>query len=189
MADITNTNPNPESETGEGEVTTPRTFTAEEVARMVESEADRKLASALAKQKKEYEKKLSLSGLDEEKRAQAEKDMKIKDLEERVREFDVLKNKSEVVKTLNDRKLPTVFADLIYIDEDIQAAQERINTFDIAFKAAVQEEVKKRLGTTSPKSSTSTTELTPEDFRKLPMSKQQEIKNTNPELFRKLSGK
>lgn len=183
--DEQNTNPTPESETGE--VNTPRTFTAEEVERLIQSEADKRVNSAINKQKKEYEKKLSLSGLDEEKRAQAEKDMRIKELEDSLKEFKTLQVKAEVVKTLSGRGLNPSFADLIYIDEDINAAQERINALDTLFKAAVNEEVKKKMGTTAPKSGTST-ELTKEDFRKLPMSKQQEIYKSNPELFKKLSG-
>lgn len=180
-----NSNPTPESETGE--VDTPRTFTQEEVERLIQSETDKRTNQALSKQKKEYEKKLSLSGLDEEKRAQAEKDLRIKELEDSLKEFKTLQVKAEVVKTLSGRGLNPSFADLIYIDEDTEAAQERINALDTLFKAAVQEEVKKRLGTTSPKSS-STTELTKESFRKLPLDKKQEIYKTNPELYKKLAG-
>lgn len=180
-----NSNPSPESETGE--VDTPRTFTAEEVERLIQSETDKRTNQALNKQKKEYEKKLSLSGLDEEKRAQAEKDLRIKELEDSLKEFKTLQVKAEVVKTLSGRGLNPSFADLIYIDEDTEAAQERINALDTLFKAAVQEEVKKRLGTTSPKSS-STNELTKESFRKLPLEKKQEIYKTNPELYKKLAG-
>ena len=56
---------------------TPQTYTAEEVARLVQAEADRRVTQALSKQQKEYEKKLSLSALDEQERAMAEKDLRI----------------------------------------------------------------------------------------------------------------
>ena len=56
------------------------------------------MTQALSKQQKEYEKKLSLSALDEQERAMAEKDLRIQELEERLRENAALINKQEVVK-------------------------------------------------------------------------------------------
>ena len=46
-----NSNPNPDV----------KTYTAEEVSKLIQAEADRRTNQALAKQKKEYEKKMSLS--------------------------------------------------------------------------------------------------------------------------------
>ena len=43
-----------------------KTYTAEEVAKLVQAESDRRTNQALAKQKREYEKKMSLSNLDEQ---------------------------------------------------------------------------------------------------------------------------
>ena len=54
-----------------------KTYTQEEVLKLIQSEADRRTNQALAKQKKEYEKKLSLSSLDEQQRKEAEAQMKI----------------------------------------------------------------------------------------------------------------
>ena len=54
-----------------------KTYTAEEVAKLIQSEADRRTNQALAKQKKEYEKKMSLSKLAEQQRKDAEQQMKI----------------------------------------------------------------------------------------------------------------
>ena len=72
----------------------------------MQAEADRRVTQALSKQQKEYEKKLSLSALDEQERAMAEKDLRIQELEERLRENAALINKQEVVKTLASRGLP-----------------------------------------------------------------------------------
>ena len=53
-----------------------KTYTVEEVNKLLQAEADRRVSSALAKQKKEYEKKLNLAGLDEAQREKAESQMR-----------------------------------------------------------------------------------------------------------------
>ena len=72
-----------------------KTYSQEEVFAMLQKESDRRVQQALKKQKKEYEKKLSLSKLDEQQRETAEKDMRIQELEEKLREFNVMQTKTE----------------------------------------------------------------------------------------------
>lgn len=128
-----------------------RAFTLEEVTKLIQSEADKRVNQALAKQKREYEKKLSLSGLDEQQRASAEKDQTIAELQEKLREMTIGQNRAELVKTLAGRNLPTQFADFIDVGEDLEAAQQRIDALDTAFKQAVEEAVNRRLaGQTAP---------------------------------------
>ena len=50
----------------------PVTYTQEQVNELLQKEADRRVSQALAKAKKDHEKKLSLAKLDEEQRACAE---------------------------------------------------------------------------------------------------------------------
>lgn len=57
--DITNENPDEEQENNSAA----KTYTAEEVQKLLQAEADRRVNQALAKQKKDYEKKLSLRGV------------------------------------------------------------------------------------------------------------------------------
>jgi hypothetical protein len=59
-----------------------KTYTEEEVKKLLQAETDRRVTQALDKQKKKYEKEISLSQLDEEARNQAEKDMKIAELQD-----------------------------------------------------------------------------------------------------------
>jgi len=174
-----------EQEEQEGAKTT---FTLEEVQKIVQSESDRRTNQALSKQKKEYEKKLSLSGLDEAQRKQAEKDMMIQELQAQVSGFKELQNKAEVMKTLSGRGLPPAFADLIHIGDDIEDAQQRIDQLDKLFKDAVQAEVKKRLNSNTPKTGAVSGELTPESFKKLSLVQQNQIAQNQPELFKKLAG-
>lgn len=167
-----------------------KTYTQEEVNQLLQREADRRVTSALAKQKKEYEKKLSLSNLDENQRAVAEKDNRISELEEQLKEFRTIQAKNEVIKVLDARGLSPQFADIISIDDDVEAAQARIDTLDSLFKKAVQEEVKRRLATPTPKvGGADSGELTHESFRKMSIKERQDLYTSNPDLYKKLSGK
>ena len=106
----------------QGESQGAKTYTEEEVQALLQSESDRRVNQALAKQKKQYEKQLSLSALDTEARVQAEKDLRIQELEEQLKEFNVLQAKTEVVKVLNERGLNPQFADILAIGDDTAAA-------------------------------------------------------------------
>lgn len=165
-----------------------KTYTEEEVMKLLQSEADKRVSAALAKQKKEYDKKLSLSQLDEQARGEAEKNMRIQELEEKLKEYTVLQNKNEIVKVLSARGLNPAFADLVEIGEDVEEAQKKIEQLDKLFKQAVQDEVKKRLGGSMPKDTQkATNELTKEDFKKMTLAQKSKLFNENPELFKELS--
>ena len=101
---------------------TEKTYTQAEVEELLQREADRRVSSALAKQKKEYERKLSLSNLDENQRAVAEKDNRITELEEQLKEFRAIQAKNEMIKVLDARGLSAQFADLLAIDDDVEEA-------------------------------------------------------------------
>ena len=162
-----------------------KTYTQEEVMALLQSEADKRVTQALKKQQKEYEKKLSLSGLDEQQRKQAEKDMRIQELEDKLREFNIMQTKSEITKVLSARGLDTRFADLIEIGDDIEEAQARIDNLDKLFKLAVKTEVEKRIGGTTPRTSTVGLDIgmTKENLLKLPYNQQLEFARENPEIY------
>lgn len=168
---------------------TAKTYTQEEVLALLQRESDKRVTEALKTQQKKYEKQLSLSKLDGDERAKAEKDARIAELEEMLRERDIATNKSELKSVLSSRGLSAEFADIINITDDIEASQSNIDKLDKLFKAAVKAEVEKRLAGNAPKgnSATATAEMTKEEFAKLPLSKQAEIYRTNPELYKKLT--
>ena len=164
-----------------------KTYTQEEVLRLLQSESDKRVNQALAKQKKEYEKKLSLTSLDEQQRKDAEAQMRIEELQNQLAQFQIEKNKSELKSVLSSRGLSAEFADIISIGEDITEAQTNIDTLDRLFKAAVKAEVEKRLAGNAPKGNGSTaTEITKESAKKMSMAQLNELANSNPELFEKL---
>lgn len=178
-------------ETAAEETTEVRTFTLEEVNSLLQSETDKRVNQALAKQKKQYEKQLSLSKLDGDERAKAEKDNRIAELEEQLAAFQVERNRSELKSVLGSRGLSAEFADIINISDDIEASQANIDKLDKLFKAAVKAEVEKRLAGSAPKGNTSSisNDMTVEAFNKLPLSQQAAIANNNPELYKRLTNK
>lgn len=178
-----------ENETATETTETAKTYTQEEVLQLLQSESDKRVAQALKTQQKKYEKQLSLSKLDGEERAKAEKDARIAELEEMLRERDIANNKSELKSVLASRGLSAEFADILNITDDIEASQSNIDKLDKLFKAAVKAEVEKRLAGNAPKgnSATPSAEMTKEEFAKLPLSKQAEIYRQNPELYKKLT--
>ena len=177
------------NEGGAGSQQETKTYTAEKVAKLVQAESDRRTNQALAKQKKEYEKKLSLQSLDEQQRKEAESQMKIQELQEQLAQFQIEKNKSELKSVLSSRGLSAEFADIINIGEDIEEAQAMIDKLDKLFKASVKAEVEKRLAANggAPRSSSTTGEITKEVFTKMSLSQQAQVYKENPELYKRLT--
>ena len=181
--------------TGNEENTTPatggedtaKTFTQEEVLALLQSESDKRVAQALKTQQKKYEKQLSLSKLDGEEREKAEKDARIAELEERLAQVDIERNKSELKSVLSSRGLSAEFADIINITDDIEASQANIDKLDKLFKAAVKAEVEKRLGGRDIQGNGGkTAEITKESAKKMSLAEINALAQSNPELYNKL---
>lgn len=166
-----------------------KTYTQEEVLALLQSESDKRVAQALKKQEKKYQKQLSLAQLDGDERAKAEKDNRIAELEELVAQMNIEKNKSELKSVLSSRGLSAEFADLINITDDIKESQEKIDALDKLFKAAVKAEVEKRLAANggAPRSSSTTGEITKETFKAMSLSQQAAIARDNRELYNRLT--
>lgn len=171
------------AETNEGT----KTFTQEEVVALLQKEGDRRVQQALAKQKKQYEKQISLSKLDGDEREKAEKDAKIQELEEKLSAFEQEKNRSELKSVLASRGLSAEFADIVLITNDLEESQANIDKLDKLFKAAVKAEVEKRLAGNTPKGNgVIPTELTREDAKKMSIQELNDLAVKQPELFNKL---
>ena len=200
MADETNINVNGQNEgandgagendNGAGEGTETKTYTQEEVLALLQKETDKRVTEALKKQQKKYEKQISLSKLDGDEREKAEKDNKIAELEEKLLEFQTERNKSELKSVLSSRGLSAEFADIIAISDDIEASQANIDKLDKLFKAAVKEEVEKRLagagGSPRGNGSGQSAEITKDSIKKMSLTELNELMENNPELYDKL---
>lgn len=165
-----------------------KTYTQDEVLALLQSESDKRVTAALKKQQQKYEKQLSLSKLDGDERAKAEKDNRIAELEEQLAQFQIERNRSELKSVLSSRGLSAEFADIISITDDIEASQSNIDKLDKLFKAAVKSEVERRLAGPAPKGNgTMSTEITKESFRAMSLHEQGQLFKENPELYRKLT--
>lgn len=171
-------------ETAQEEV---KTYTQDEVLSLLQSETDKRVTAALKTQQKKYEKQLSLSKLDGSEREKAEKDNRIAELEEQLAQFQIERNRSELKSVLSSRGLSAEFADIILINDDIEASQANIDKLDKLFKASVKAEVEKRLAGNAPKGNGATaTEITKETAKKMSMAELNKLLETNPEAFNKI---
>lgn len=167
------------------------TLTQDEIDALLQRESDKRVTAALKTQQKKYEKQISLSKLDDDAREKAEKDARIQELEEMLRDRDIDKNKSELKSVLSARGLSAEFADLITITDDLEESQAKIDVLDKLFKAAVKTEVERRLAASggTPKGNTNinTGEITKEQFRKMSLTEQAKLARDNPEVYKKLT--
>ena len=187
MAELENNVVNEEVATEETATEEVKTYTQEEVLALLQSETDKRVTAALKTQQKKYEKQLSLSKLDGDERAKAEKDNRIAELEEQLAAFQVERNKSELKSVLSSRGLSAEFADIVAITDDIEASQANIDKLDKLFKAAVKAEVEKRLAGEAPKNNGGApAEITKESVKNMSMAELSKLEKDNPELFNKL---
>jgi hypothetical protein len=184
-----NTNNNViEETTATEEQTTVETFTKEQMLAFAQSEADRRVTEALKTQAKKHEKELSLSKLDDEARAKAEKDNRIAELEEQLAAYQIEKNRSELKSVLASRGLSAEFADIIVINDDLTTSQANIDKLDKLFKAAVTAEIEKRLAGSAPKGNSAPAELTKDTAKKLSLAEMNELAASDPDKFKALFG-
>lgn len=178
--------------TQEGATNTEKTYTESEVQALLQSEADRRVSSALKKQQKEFENKMAeaekLKNMDETQRRDYEYNQRLQELEAKEKEFALAQNKLEATKVMASRGLPVSFVDYIVAD-DAETMMENITNFEKAFKAAVADEVSKKIASPAPKvGAVKQTGLSKEEFRKMGMIQRMELKQSNPELYDSLRG-
>lgn len=175
------------NETGENQEQEVKTYTQEEVIALLQSETDKRVSQALKTQQKKFDKQLSLSKLDGDEREKAEKDNRIAELEEKLSQYEIERNKSELKSVLSSRGLSAEFADIVAITDDIEASQANIDKLDKLFKAAVRAEVEKRLAGNAPKGNGGApAEITKESAKNMTMAQLTALEKSNPELFNKL---
>lgn len=165
-----------------------KTYTQEDIDALFKkwsADTDRRVTEAVKTNSKKYEKQLSLAQLDGDERAKAEKDNRIAELEEQLKTFTIEKNRSELKSVLSSRGLSAEFADIILINDDIEASQLNIDKLDKLFKAAVKAEIEKRLAGNAPKGNGNTTpaEMTKDQFKKLSLAEQQAFREKNPDAY------
>ena len=165
---------------------TVKTFTQEEVDKIVNKR--------LARERKDIEAKI------EAERAEAERLAKLSEAEKQqelfkkqVAEFEATKRAFEQEKLLNEtskqlaaKNLPVEFAEMLKA-KDAESTFENIKVFEEKFNQAVEKLVNERLKGTAPKAATSTsTGITKDQFQKMSYQERLELFNADPELYNKL---
>lgn len=174
-----------EGNEGEDKGGTEKQLTQEQVNEIIQ----KRLAKEKAKWQKDLDTKLAeekrLAEMDAEQRKQAEYEKRIKELEEKETALNLERNKMETAKVLKDRGLSETFVDFV-IGGDNEATLERINALEKVFKEAVKAEVEKRIPSNDPQVSNpgGTGGMTKDEFKKLPLSKQNELYVSDPEKYK-----
>lgn len=177
--------------TTEGSQDTEKTYTQAEVDMLLQKEGDRRVSQMMKKQEEKFARKLAeaekLRDMDEGQRREYEYNSRLKELEQKEKDFAIAQNKLEASKILSNRGLPVDFVEYI-VAEDAETMMENITVFERAFKAAVADEVARKIASPVPKTGAGKqTGMTKEEFRTLSTAQQAEIYRTNPELYRSMT--
>lgn len=169
-----------------------KTYTQEEVDKMLQSEVDRRITSALKKQAKSNEAKIKeaqkLAQMNESEKFQYELEQREKAIEEKEKALALAENKNEASKILADKGLSLSLVDFV-IAEDAETMNSNIRLLEKAFKDSVKREVEKRLGSSAPKKNLPPDEtITKEQAKKMGIRERQQLLMNNPELFAQLFG-
>ena len=133
----------------------------------------------------------------EEEKKEAERKAKLTEAEklaEERKEFEAMRKQFEYEKRVNStskvlasNNLPIEFADFLIAEND-EATTQRVDLFKNAFNEALEKAVNERLRGRTPKASTSKAlEITKEEFRKMSLAKQAELKLTKQNLYKELT--
>ena len=161
-----------------------KTFTQDEVNKLIE----KRLARALAKMEADRKESEELAKLSEAERQKKLFEKQVAEFEATKKAFEAEKMLNETMKQLASKNLSTNFAKLLKAD-DAETTLNNINEFELEFNKAVEARVAERLKGTTPRTSTSkaSTELTREQFKKMNIAQKAELLRTNPDLFNKLN--
>ena len=167
-----------------------KTYTQEEVDKLLQSEVDRRITSALKKQAKNNEAKIKeaqkLAQMNESEKFQYELEQREKAIAEKEKALALAENKNEASKILADKGLSLSLVDFV-IAEDAETMNSNIRLLEKAFKDSVKREVEKRLGSSAPKKNLPPDEtITKEQAKKMGIRERQQLLMNNPELYAQL---
>lgn len=184
-------NNNVATEQGQEQEQEVKTYTQDEVLKLIQSESDKRVTEALKTQRVKFEKELnkqkSLVGLDEQARLKAEQEQRISDLQEELSKYKLANTKAEISKVLNNRGLDANLVDFVVTSEDTDECLEKIETLDKIFKAMLKREIDSRLKSNSPKNSIGLdSNITKEQFQKMTLAEQSALAKNNKTLYDEL---
>lgn len=172
--------------------TTEKTYTQSELNSIVQAEADRRVTQALDKYKRKTESQIKeaekLASMDANQKYQYQLEQKEAELNEKARNLTLAENKIACNNILSDKNLPIQLSDLV-LDVDAEVMNSKISILEKSFKKAVQDEVNKRLTSSTPKNGVSNNEsvITKDAFKKMNLIERQKLYDTDRDLYNCLS--
>ena len=165
-----------------------KTFTQEEVDKMITKRLQRERKDIEAKIEAERKEAEELAKLSEAEKQKKLFEKQVKEFEETKRAFENERLLNETSKQLASKNLPIEFAEMLK-GNDAEKTFENIKLFEAKFNEAVEKVVTERLRGTVPKTTTSlnNTSITKEQFNKMDLAQRQKLFNDNRELYNELS--
>lgn len=166
----------------------------EEVKTFTQEEVDKMISKRLQRERKDIEAKIEKERLEAEELAKlSEADRQRKLFEKQLAEFEETKKAFENEKLLNEtskqlasKNLPIEFAEMLK-GADAETTFENIRVFEEKFNAALEVKVNERLRGNVPKTGTVTGgTVNPYDEKTWSLTKQMELEMNNPELAEQL---
>ena len=175
----------------ESEVKETKTYTAEEVNKMIEEGRKQALEEANKKAEERFQNKMKesekLAKMNEEEKLRYQLEQREKAIEEKEKALALAENKNEASKILAEKGLSLSLVDFV-VAEDAETMNKNISLLDKAFKQSVKAEVEKRLGSSTPKKNLPPDQaITKDVFKKMSLREQAELSKNNPDLYKSLT--
>ena len=165
-----------------------KTFTQEEVDKMIAKRLQRERKDIEAKIEAERKEAEELSRLSEQERQKKLFEKQVKEFEETKRAFENERLLNETSKQLASKNLPIEFADMLK-GNDAEKTFENIQLFEAKFNEALEKAITERLRGNVPKTtiSSNSASITKEQFRSMSYMEKMNLYNENKVLFNQLN--
>lgn len=168
------------------EVKDVKTFTQDEVDKMISKRLQRERKDIEAKIEAERKEAEELAKLSEAEKQKKLFEKQVREFEETKKAFESERLLNETSKQLASKNLPIEFAEMLR-GEDAESTFNNINVFEAKFNEALEKMVTERLRGATPKVATTSTGITKEDFKKMNMIQRQKLYVENRELYNELT--
>ena len=164
---------------------TVKTFTQEEVDKMIQKRLSRERKDIEAKIEAERAEAERLAKMSEAEKQQALFKKQVAEFEATKKAFEQEKLLNETSKQLASKNLPIEFAEMLKA-QDAESTFENIKIFEAKFNEAVERLVNERLKGNTPKAKSDVSGMTKESFDKMSYQERVALFNSDPELYDKL---
>ena len=168
------------------EVKEVKTFTQDEVDKMISKRLQRERKDIEAKIEAERKEAEELAKLSEQEKQKKLFEKQVREFEETKKAFEAERLLNETSKQLASKNLPIEFAQMLK-GEDAESTFNNINVFEAKFNEALEKMVTERLRGSVPKVATVSGGITKEDFKKMSLAQQAELAKKDKDLYLELS--